>query len=613
MNPVRICRGVLAVALMIPLTPSGAASAPEFACELGPQSQEQILDRAHRFILALLALSPVAATQAGYHSHLGKSLDSELDDYSPETIDRQRRTLLNGQACFDTSAKLRAEDAADLAVLHNAIKLNLLQLQDVQPHRYRPDSYVELIGSGLFFPLTQTQGTQEQRLANAVSRMEQVSRLLAQAKQQLIEADPIFIDTAREENTGNRQVIEQIGAMIPAGSALRKRYETAAASARSALEDFSRWLETDLAARPHTRSWRAGKELYGKIFPLALGTGPQHTPSMILASAEADLDAIQDQMLAVAKPLHAQWFGTHAAHENLERQAQRTQIIAEVLDRIADDHATPATLLGTVQAQLDQIHKFIIERDLLTLSLRDNLKVIPTPAFLRGIYAVAGFNPAPPLDPGAQAQYWVTPIEAGTAPEQAESKLREYNNWMLYYLSMHEALPGHYTQFEHANAIQPSSRRLLRVLLSNNPYVEGWGEYAVKEMVDAGFANGDPRFVLMVLKIRLRVAVNAILDIRMHSQDMTDSQALELMQQRAFQTTAEAQGKLRRAKLSLAQLPTYYVGFRQWNAMRDHAQHELGSQFSLKRFNDIALDEGPLPIAMLDAIVIERMKRETQR
>ena len=611
MNPVRICRRVLAVALVIAFAPAGAASRPEFVCELGPQSQEPILDRAHRFLLTLLALSPVAATQAGYHAHLGESLDSALDDYSAEAIDQQRRTLLNGQACFSSGAKLRAEDAADLAVLQNAIKLNLLQLEEVQPYKYRPDSYVELIGSGLFFPLTQTQGTQLQRLANAVSRMEQVRRLLGQAKEQLAEADPLFIDTAREENAGNQQVIEQIGAMIPADSALRGRYETAAASARSALDDFSHWLQTDLAARPHTRSWRAGKDLYAKIFPLALGTGPEQTPAMILAGAEADLEALQDQMLVVAKPLHAQWFGAHADHENLQSQEQRTQIIAEVLDRIADDHATPETLIGTVQTQLDQIRKFIATRDLITLSAHDNLKVIPTPVFLRGIYSVAGFNPAPPLDPDAQAQYWVTPIEAGTTREQAESKLREYNNWMLYYLSMHEALPGHYTQFEHANAIQPPARRLLRVLLSNNAYVEGWGEYAVKEMVDAGFAGGDPRFVLMVLKIRLRVAANAILDIRMHSQDMTDAQALDLMQQRAFQTTAEAQGKLRRAKLSLAQLPTYYVGYRQWNAMRDHAQSELGARFSLKRFNDIALDEGPLPIASLEGLVIERMKRET--
>ena len=190
--------------------------------------------------------------------------------------------------------------------------------------------------------------------------------------------------------------------------------------------------------------------------------------------------------------------------------------------------------------------------------------------------------------------------------EQAESKLREYNNWMLLYLTMHEALPGHYTQFEHANNLRPSSRRVLRVLLGNNPYEEGWGEYAVKEMEDAGYANHDPRFVLMIEKIRLRVIANAILDIRMQSRKMTDQEALDLMEKKAFQTEAEAQGKLRRAKLTAGQLITYYVGFHQWIDLRNRIQQEQGSAFSLKRFNDTALDEGPLPLPLLQPLLEQK-------
>ena len=191
--------------------------------------------------------------------------------------------------------------------------------------------------------------------------------------------------------------------------------------------------------------------------------------------------------------------------------------------------------------------------------------------------------------------------------EQAESKLREYNNWMLLYLTMHEALPGHYTQFEHANNLKPSSRRVLRVLLGNGPYEEGWGEYGVKEMEDAGYANHDPRFVLMVQKIRLRVIANAILDIRMQSRNMTDQEALDLMENKAFQTAAEAQGKLRRAKLTAGQLITYYVGYHQWINLRNGIQQQQGSAFSLKRFNDTALDEGPLPIPILQPLLVQKL------
>ena len=74
---------------------------------------------------------------------------------------------------------------------------------------------------------------------------------------------------------------------------------------------------------------------------------------------------------------------------------------------------------------------------------------------MRGIYSVAGFHGAPPLEPTAEAQYWVTPIDPKMPEAKAESKLREYNNYTLKWLTIHEALPGHYVQAEHADDVEP--------------------------------------------------------------------------------------------------------------------------------------------------------------
>jgi uncharacterized protein (DUF885 family) len=238
-----------------------------------------------------------------------------------------------------------------------------------------------------------------------------------------------------------------------------------------------------------------------------------------------------------------------------------------------------------------------------TLSSRDNLKVIPTPPFLRGIYSVAGFHSAPPLEPQAEAEYWVTPMDVQMPADRVESKLREYNNFTLQWLSIHEALPGHYIQFEHLNNIQPERRRLLRSLYANGAYVEGWAEYIAQVMMDEGFLNNDPRFRMVMRKIRLRVIANAILDIRMHTMGMTDQQAMELMTQDAFQTQAEAEGKLQRVKLSSTQLPTYYVGLREWLEFRKKYQAAAGSNFDLLKFHDRVLDEGPLPVPIVEKLV----------
>ncbi len=564
---------------------------------------EAFPDKANRFLLAGLKYQPVEATQAGYHGNASTPLDADLDDSSAATIAAQRDLLKRGEACFAHTKAASPEDAADLALLLDNIQSSLFQLDTLQGYKYRPQDYVEMIGSGLFFPLTSTNGTEEQRLTFVLARIEQVPRILDEAKANLQEADPVFIDTALEENEGDLGVITQVGSMIPAGSKLRPRFDVASRAATAALQSYAAWLKDDLGRRPHTRTWRTGASDYSSIFKFALGPGTAMTPDGVLTSAESDLAKTRAEMYATALPLHAKWFPDHGEHKDLTGDAQQNRIIGEVIGRINEDHVEQGQLLEKVRAEAGGIRAFILWKDLVTLSARDNMKIVPTPEFLRGVYSVAGFHSAPALDPTGEAEYWVTPIDASTSKEKAESKLREYNNWMLQYLTMHEALPGHYTQFEHANNLQPVSRRVLRALLGSGSYAEGWGEYGVKEMEDAGYADHDPRFVLMVQKIRLRVITNAILDISMQSRNMTDQQALELMEQKAFQTPAEAQGKLRRAKLTAGQLITYYVGYHQWIDLRERVQKEQGASFNLKKFNDAALDEGPLPIPLLQPLL----------
>ena len=61
-----------------------------------------------------------------------------------------------------------------------------------------------------------------------------------------------------------------------------------------------------------------------------------------------------------------------------------------------------------------------------------------TPEFIRGIYAVGGFNPAPALEPKLGAFYWVTPIPKTWTRDRIESKLREYNTSGLTHLTVSE-------------------------------------------------------------------------------------------------------------------------------------------------------------------------------
>ncbi len=414
----------------------------------------------------------------------------------------------------------------------------------------------------MFLPLTQEYASKEVRVGDVISRIGQIPRFLDQAKSQLTDADPIFISTAIDENEGNINLVDSVAGDIPAGSPLKAQYDKVAPAAKQALNDFNAWMKNDLAKKPtNGRTWRLGERDYAKKFHLVMETSIE--PTQLLADAEAELKNVRGEMLHIALPLYKQMYpGQRRLRRTCRRKSARTKSSAAVLNKIGDEHPQPDQLIEAVKADVDGIKQFIIQKKIVTLSSRDNLKVIPTPEFERGIYSVAGFHGAPPLEPTAEAQYWVTPIDPKMPAAKVESKLREYNNYTLKWLTIHEALPGHYVQAEHADDVQPPTRRVLRNLFGNGPYVEGWAEYGADVMTQEGYLDFNPKFRLVRQKVWLRAVANTILDIRLQTMNMTDQEALDLMTKECFQTQAEAEGKLVRAKLSSTQLPTYFVGTR---------------------------------------------------
>ena len=317
------------------------------------------------------------------------------------------------------------------------------------------------------------------------------------------------------------------------------------------------------------------------------------TPDQLLTQAEQDLQGTYDQIVAAARPVHKEIFGN-------QRPPSDMQLVKEVLEVIGDDHRLRRSgeLIDQIKKDMDELRTYVEQAGIVFLPPRDNLQTIDTPEFMRGIYSVAGFMGAPPLEPQLGAYYWVTPIPSDWPRARVTSKLREYNLFALKLLSIHEAVPGHYVQTEFSNEGHeglPKTRRILRSVYANGGYVEGWATYITDALVEAGYQNGKPEFQVSWLKHQLRVQANAILDIRMHAMNMSDEEAEELLRTKAFQEAEEIRGKIVRAKLSSAQLSLYYHGWKEWLRVREHYQTET-TDFKLTSFHDKALREGPVPV-----------------
>lgn len=544
------------------------------------------------FVSSTLALSPVTATAAGYHEHGGAVLDEKLDDWTPAGVEarrahwrgwRERLSRLDG-------SKLGPEERADLGLMKNLCEAALFDLEAEQSWKKNPTMYVELVGNALFTPYSLNYAPEEKRWRHIVARLEAVPGLLEAARANLESSNPVWTQTAIEENDGTIGLIEkEFAPKVPAG--LSERFRAAAARASESMRAFNAYLKTVRDAG--LEGWRLGPELYARKFQLVFGG--LTTPDQLLQQAEQALADLRREMFKTASPLHGKYFPRHRDPVDLNL------VVGEVLQKVAEKRPRPEKYFEEAQKSLDEVREFVRNHSdkIVPLPPNYNLGIIETPPFMRGIYAVGGFNPAPPLQPELGAFYWITPIPPDWPRERIESKLREYNYYGLRLLTIHEAIPGHWLQFEYAAQVQPPPRRVLRSLFGDGAYVEGWAVYATDLMVQEGYLNGDPELRLIHSKQLLRAIANTILDIRLHTKGMSDQEAMELMLKRTFQEREEAEAKLRRAKLSSCQLPTYFAGFEAWKRLRLAAEAKAGQGFRPGEFHRKALGEGALPMPVL--------------
>ncbi|HEX4857561.1 MAG TPA: DUF885 domain-containing protein, partial [Usitatibacteraceae bacterium] len=257
-------------------------------------------------------------------------------------------------------------------------------------------------------------------------------------------------------------------------------------------------------------------------------------------------------------------------------------------------HTKREAFEDTIRRQIPELEKFVRDKDLLDQDPTRPLVVRTMPPYMQGSGAGASISAPGPYDATGNTYYNVEPLDKFSA-EEAESYLREYNDWMLQILNIHEAIPGHYTQLMHAN----KSPSRIKSLFGNGAMIEGWAVFSELLMLEAGYGGNAPEMWLTWMKWNLRSVVNTILDYEIQTQNMSREAALDLMTREAFQQQKEATEKWRRATFSQVQLASYFNGYVEIRALRDAERARLGSRFSVKEFNNRFLSYGSAPVKFI--------------
>lgn len=225
-----------------------------------PQAHSEDFDKlTSDFVYGSLALSPTSATQAGYHTHNGATLDELLDDYSAASIKASRDFYAGMQARLQKLdvKSLDKEQVADVEIMKNGIGLSLLELDSIQSYKHNPTEYVELAGNALFQCYTLNYAPLDKRFEHIVKRLEKIPTLVEQAKANLMDAPEVWNRVAQEENEGNIELIDKT-LRIAVPHTQKVAYDAAAEKAIAALRDFNVYLKSTLAQK--TSDWRLGKK-----------------------------------------------------------------------------------------------------------------------------------------------------------------------------------------------------------------------------------------------------------------------------------------------------------------------------------------------------------------
>jgi hypothetical protein len=290
-------------------------------------------------------------------------------------------------------------------------------------------------------------------------------------------------------------------------------------------------------------------------------------------------------MLQLALPYDRKFFPGRTADET--KPNAEDVVVRRVLDRLAQDHPTRDTVFSTAKGDVAASEAFLDAHPVVVLPRPATLRVVPTPDFMAG-FSGASLDPAGPFTPLAGSYYYIDKIPKTWTAARVDSYLRDFNNYEMKILSIHEAVPGHYVQFRY-NAMVPS---IVRRALANGAFVEGWAVYGEGMMLDAGYGGNDPRMRLFQLKWRLREEANTIIDAAFHTGDLNEGRCRDLLERQAYQETSEAETKWHRLQLSHDQLTSYFVGLSAIRAAEASERARLGPAFDLASFNAALLAMG---------------------
>lgn len=561
---------------------------------VGPQGNKDdaaFVEYEAHFLDEFWKLQPEWATSEGYHKY--DSLLTVPNSSYHDKLIKFAKVQLDSLGRFDIPI-LSDANKMDYKIMQNQFDKMIWEQQQLKQYEWDPSLY-NVVGTFAVM-LNEPYEPLANRLRTFGQRLEQVPAYYKEAEKQIKNPVPELTELAISQNLGSIDVFgEDLADSLKKSNlpeAEKKQITDRAKLATDAIKGYADWLKA--MKNDHPRSFRLGKSLYEDKFKYEIQS--LFTAQQLYNAAMDRKVVVHHEMAKLSLKLWPKYFGTATMPKDT------LEIIAKVIDTISAQHPEPDNFKAAIEKTLPKLSDFVNTNQLLTLDPTQPLKVRYIPGYMAGV-ATAGLTPAGPYEKNGKSYFEVSNLH-GWPTEKAESFLREYNNYTLQILSIHEAIPGHYVQLLYSNK-SPSH---IKSVFTNGAMVEGWAVYGEQIMMDAGFAKDQPEMMLMWYKWHLRSVCNAILDYNVHNGTMPKQQAIDFLTHEAFQQKAEAEGKWNRVSVTSVQLDSYFAGYRQIMELREAYRRKMSDKYKVKDFNEKFLSYGSAPVKVIsEAMMSEKL------
>ncbi|TYZ07886.1 DUF885 domain-containing protein [Hymenobacter lutimineralis] len=571
------------LAAALALTTLGACSSDSASSSKAAATPDAAFDAyKQRFIDSLWYYNPEWASSQGYHRY-----DSVL--LIPNPARRQVEAAAVARRTKELQAfsvkELSVNNQTDYYLLENHLSSARFYADTLRDWEWNPANYnlgasVGEILNGRYHPL-------DRRLRAISQKINRAADFYEAAKDNIKQPTKEHTQLAILQNEGGLAVfgpaLKDSVAKSGLSAAEKKELLGRIATTQLVIESYLRFLRQDVLPAGKFRSFRLGKNLFTRKF--ALDIQASNSAEEVYQKALVHKQELLRDMKTRAARLWPKYFpGQPAPTDSL-------LTVRRVISKLSEKHATPAGFVQAVKHQIPTLVQWVDQHQLLTQDPDKPLVVRETPLYMRGSGAGASISAPGPYDKAANTYYNVEPLD-GQPAAQAESYLREYNDYTLQILNIHEAIPGHYTQLVYANR----SPSLVKSVFGNGAMIEGWAVYTERMMLESGYGGNTDEIWLMWDKWNMRVTLNTILDHAVHVDNIPEQEAVAMLLRDGFQEEAEARNKWRRATLSQVQLSSYFTGATEIQDLHDELRTRQGQKFNLKAFHEQLLSYGSAPV-----------------